>query len=125
MATTRPLGWTLAVLCILALAAPAAQARGRHPKLPARGSAHREVTRTGPNGNSRTSSADTTWQRGDGAWTRDTVRTGPNGGQSVTHVDGAKTADGFVREKTTTGPNGRSATAQASTAFTPGEGAAQ
>jgi hypothetical protein len=105
MATIRPLGTMLAVLSILALAAPAANARKRH-ELPKNGSVHREVTRTGPDGRTLTSTADTSWQRGDGKWTRDTVRTGPKGGQTTTHVDGAKTADGFVRDKTTTGPNG-------------------
>jgi hypothetical protein len=109
MTTLRPLGMTLAILSILVLAAPAANARKRH-ELPKSGSVHREVTRTGPDGQPLTSTADTTFQRGDGKWTRDTVRTGPKGGQTTTHVDGAKTADGFVRDKTTTGPNGKTAT---------------
>jgi hypothetical protein len=105
---------TLACLVALLLAAPEADARARHARArksaPKSGEASRTVTRTAPDGTSRTSSHDSTWQRGDGQWTRDTVHTGPNGKQATTHVDGAKTENGHVRDVTRTGPDGKTAT---------------
>ena len=95
-------------------AAPAADARARQTRArqtaPKSGHSERSVTRTGPDGTSRTSSHDTSWQRGDGKWSRDTVHTGPGGKQATTHVDGAKTEDGRVRDVTRTGPAGQTAT---------------
>ena len=114
MRPTRLATLALALLAAIALAATAADAgprRGRaHARAPKSGQAERTVTRTGPDGTSRTSTHDSTWQRGDGQWTRDTVHTGPGGKQGTTHVEGAKTEDGHVRDVTRTGPNGKSST---------------
>jgi hypothetical protein len=104
----------LSLSCLVAvlLAAPQADARERRARkhAPKSGHVERTTTRTGPDGASRTSSHDTTWQRGDGRWSRDTVHTGPNGQQGTTHVEGAKTEDGAVRDRTRTRPDGRTAT---------------
>ncbi len=106
----------LSLTCFVALllATPEADARERQARArkhaPKSGQVERTTTRTGTDGTSRTSSHDTTWQRGDGRWSRDTVHTGPQGQQSTTHVEGAKTDDGFVRDRTRTGPDGRTAT---------------
>jgi len=107
---------SLALACLVAclLAAPEADARARQARVgksaPKSGHAERTVTRTGPDGSSRTSSHDSSWQRGDGQWSRDTVHTGPGGKQGTTHVEGAKTQDGVVRDVTRTGPGGKTAT---------------
>jgi hypothetical protein len=101
-------------LAALVLAAAGADAGDRPARArksaPKSGHVERTVTRTGRDGTSRTSSHDTTWQRGDGQWTRDTVHTGPGGKQATTHVEGAKTEDGAVRDVTRTGPDGKTAT---------------
>ena len=68
------------------------------------------MTRTGADGTARTSTHDTTWQRGGGKYTRDTLHTGPGGKQGTTHVEGARTPDGAVRDVTRTGPGGKTAT---------------
>lgn len=101
----------LAALALLLLAAGPAEARERRGgRVPKSGSAHREVTRTGPGGEPRTRTQDSTWQRGDGAWTRDTTHTGPGGRQGTTQVEGQRSGDGWIRSKTSTGPGGRTAT---------------
>ena len=101
---------TLACLVAFLLAASTADARSRHARgrqgAPKSGHAERTVTRTGPDGAARTSSHESTWQRGDGQWSRDTVHTGPGGKQATTHVEAAKTEDGHVRDATHTGPQG-------------------
>jgi hypothetical protein len=98
-------------LAFVASAADAGQRRARAAQgAPKSGQAQRTVTRTGPDGTSRTSTHDSTWQRGNGTWTRDSVHTGPNGKQGTTHVEGAKTDDGRVRDVTRTGPGGRTST---------------
>lgn len=102
---------TLLVALLLAPQAHAWQRRAHARKpVPKSGEVERTVTRTGPDGTSRTSSHDTTWQRGDGKWTRDTMHTGPNGQQGTTHVEGSKTEDGAVRDVTRTGPGGKTST---------------
>src|SRR5215471_16219381 len=78
------------------------------------GSVHRETTRTGPNGEPRTRTQDTTWQRGDdGQETRDTTWTGPNGKTATRHTEVQKTAGGHTTHSTTTRPNGRTSTRDA------------
>lgn len=112
----------LLVLFSAALLAAPAQAGGRRARAahaPESGEAHRTVTRTGADGTSRTSSHDTTWQRGDGRWTRDTVHTGPNGKQATTHVDGARTGTGSTRQVTHTRPDGSSVSKQVTREVTP------
>src|SRR5262249_20775556 len=87
-------------LALVVLSVPPAGARerfgGKH--LPPRGSEQRTVTRTGVNGQSHTWTQNSTWQRGNGAWSRDTTTTNPQGKTWNTQVTGAKTADGFVRD---------------------------
>jgi hypothetical protein len=101
----------LLLFCMLAASAGAAPRHARaRSGAPKSGEAERTVTRTGPDGTSRTSTQNATWQRGGGHWTRNTVYTGPAGKQSTTHVDGAKTQDGAVRDVTRTGPNGKTST---------------
>ena len=105
---------TFSFFFALLLAIPEADARERQGRARTgaakSGHAERTVTRTRPDGTSRTSTHDSTWQRGDGKWTRDTVHTGPGGKQGTTHVEGAKTQDGRVRDVTRTGPGGKTAT---------------
>ena len=100
------------LLCLLALSAGAGPLERASSDSPKSGEVDRTVTRTGPDGTSRTSTGKTTWKRGGGHWTRDTVHTGPNGKQSTTHVDGQKTDNGYTREATHTGPNGGVTTSQ-------------
>ena len=80
---TRVASFTLSCLVALLLSAPGADARermGRSRMGAAKsGQAHRTVTRTGSDGTARTSTHDTTWQRGGGEYSRDTVHTGPGG----------------------------------------------
>ena len=105
---------TFSFLFALLLATPEAGARERQGRARTgaakSGHAERTVTRTRPDGTSRTSTHESTWQRGDGKWTRDTVHTGPGGKQGTTHVEGATTQDGRVRDVTRTGPDGKTAT---------------
>jgi hypothetical protein len=114
MGLSRLATFALSLLVALALSATAADARQRGARArqgaPKSGHAERTVTRTGADGTSRTSQHDTSWQRGDGMWSRDTVHTGPGGKQATTHVDGAKTDDGHVRDVTRTGPDGKTST---------------
>jgi hypothetical protein len=114
MRRSSPLHLALACLVALLFAAPAADAgerKSRARKGAAKsGQVERTVTRTAPDGSSRTSSHATRWERGDGQWTGDTVHTGPNGRQGTTHVDGAKTEVGAVRDVARTGPGGRTST---------------
>lgn len=98
--------FTLSCLVALLLTASGADARERQQRAKS-GQVHRSVTRTGADGTSRTSTHDTTWQRGGGKYSRDTVHTGPAGKQATTHVEGAKTQDGRVRDVTRTGPGGK------------------
>jgi len=79
----------------------------------AAGSVHRETTRTGPNGATRTRQQDTTWQRGDGHATRDTTWTGPNGKTGTRHTEVQKTEDGHTTHSTTTRPDGKTTTRDA------------
>lgn len=114
MRFSRLATFALSLVVALAFVAPAADAGQRraraHKGAPKSGHAERTVTRTRPDGTSRTSQHDTTWQRGDGQWSRDTVHTGPNGQQGTTHVEGAKTENGRVRDVTRTGPGGKTST---------------
>jgi len=114
MGCSRFASLSLACLVGFLLVAPEADARSRQARArqgaPKSGHAERTVTRTGPDGSSRTSTHDSSWQRGDGQWSRDTVHTGPGGKQGTTHVEGAKTQDGRVRDVTRTGPGGKQAT---------------
>jgi hypothetical protein len=94
-----------------------AGSRGKHRKAPAKGassgSVHRETTRTGPDGQTRTRQKDTTWERGDGQATRDTTWTGANGKTATRHTDAQKTGDGHTTHSTTTGPGGKTSTRDA------------
>jgi hypothetical protein len=114
MPASRSASLTLAFLVALLFAVPDADARERQGRArmgaAKSGQAHRSVTRTGPDGAARTSTHDSTWQRGGGKYTRDTVHTGPGGKTATTHVEGAKTSDGRVRDVTHTGPGGKTAT---------------
>ncbi len=105
---------TFVFLVAFLLASPDADARERQGRAgkgaPKSGHAERSVTRTRPDGTTRTSTHDSTWQRGGGKYSRDTVHTGPGGKQGTTHVEGAKTRDGRVRDVTRTGPGGKTAT---------------
>jgi hypothetical protein len=121
-------GWRLASFafaCLIALllcvsGADARERTGRAHKGGAKsGQAHRTVTRTGPDGTARTSTHDSRWQRGDGKWTRDTVHTGPGGKQGTTHVEGAKTENGYTRQSTRTGPGGGVTTRNATGSYDP------
>jgi hypothetical protein len=107
---SRLAGFTLTCLIALLLCLPDADARERRGRAQTgaakSGQIHRTVTRTGPDGTARTSTHDSRWQRADGKWTRDTVHTGPGGKQGTTHVEGAKTGNGYTRQSTHTGPNG-------------------
>jgi hypothetical protein len=79
---------TLAFLTAFLLTSPDADARecqGRARMGAAKsGHSERSVTRTRPDGTSRTSTHDSTWQRGGGKYSRDTVYTGPGGKQGTT-----------------------------------------
>ena len=114
MRCSRFVSFTFAFLVACLLVAPAADARARQARArqsaPKSGHSERTVTRTGPDGPPRTSSHDSSWQRGDGKWSRDTLHTGPGGKQGAIHVEGAKTEDGRVRDVTRTGPAGATAT---------------
>jgi hypothetical protein len=111
---TRLAGFTLSCLVALLLSAPGADARermGRSRMGAAKsGQAHSTVTRTGADGTARTSTHDTTWQRGGGKYTRDTLHTGPGGKQSTTHVEGQRTDGGYTKTTTHTGPKGTTTT---------------
>ena len=106
-------------LVVLSVAPAGARERFGGKHLPPRGSEQRTVTRTGVNGQSHTWTQNSTWQRGNGAWSRDTTTTNPQGKTWNTQVTGAKTADGFVRDKTVTGPNGGVTTRDASGSYDP------
>lgn len=123
MCRSRLAHLTLAALVALLLAAPQADARPRHARkgAPKSGEASRTVTRTAPDGTSRTSTHDTTWERGDDRWTRDTVHTGPNGKQSTTHVDGSydPATRTWTKDVTHTRPDGSTARKQVTRQVTP------
>lgn len=123
MRLSRLVRFALSLLVGLALVAPAADAGQRraraHKGAPKSGHVERTVTRTGKDGTSRTSQHDTTWQRGGGQWSRDTVHTGPNGKQGTTHVEGAKTENGYTKTTTRTRPDGSSSTKQVTRTVTP------
>ena len=114
MRCARIASLTLAGLVVLLLASPDADARERQGRArmgaPKSGHAERSVTHTRPDGTTRTSTHDSSWQRGGGKYSRDTLHTGPGGKQGTTHVEGAKTQDGRVRDVTRTGPDGKTAT---------------
>jgi hypothetical protein len=86
------------------------------------GSMHRETTRTGPGGETRTRQQDTTWTRGDGQATRDTTWTGPNGKTATRHTEVQRTGTGHTRHSTYTGPDGKTATRDASVVRDPEAG---
>jgi hypothetical protein len=90
----------------------------------ASGSVHRETTRTGPDGVSRTSQKDTTWQRGDGKVTRDTTWTGANGKTATRHTEVQKTEDGRTSQTTVTHPDGSTTTRSSSVSRAPAAGGA-
>jgi len=94
----------------IALIAGVAGAREPRAGAPRSGSAHREVTRTGPNGNSQTWQRDTTWERGNGELDRHTTATGPAGATRGKDVHAERTATGHTRETTFTDAQGRTAT---------------
>ncbi len=124
------------VLCTLAAALIAAgslpdqaDARSRRGKgkAPASqearsGSVHRETTRTGPGGETRTRQKDTTWQRGNGQATRDTTWTGANGKTATRHSEAQKTETGRTSHSTFSGPNGNTATRDATVVRDPEAG---
>ena len=124
------------VLCTLAAALIAAgslpdqaDARSRRGKgkAPASqetrsGSVHRETTRTGPGGETRTRQKDTTWQRGNGQATRDTTWTGPNGKTATRQSEAQKTETGHTSHSTYTGPNGKTASRDATVVRDPEAG---
>ena len=102
-------------------AAPAgAGERRAHPR-PKSGQVERSVTRTGPDGTSRTSSHDTTWQRGGGQWTRQDVHTGPNGGVTTRSASGVYDRETRTLEKdvTLTRPDGTSSSKHVTRTVTP------
>lgn len=72
------------------------------------GSSHREVTRTGADGRSRTWQSDTTWQRGNGKFDRHTTQTGPRGATRSKQVHVERTDGGATRTSTITRPDGSS-----------------
>ena len=86
------------------------------------GSVHREVTRTGPGGETRTRQRDTTWTRGGGQATRDTTWTGSNGRTATRHDEVQRTENGRTSHSIHTGPNGRTATRDASVVRDPEAG---
>jgi len=83
------------------------------------GSVHRETTRTGPGGETRTRQKDTTWQRGNGQATRDTTWTGANGKTATRHTEAQKVEDGVERSTTVTRPDGSTTTRSTTVSRTP------
>jgi hypothetical protein len=110
MSIARRLPLALSILCCAALAASVAGAREPRGGAQRSGSAHREVTRTGPNGNAKTWKQDTSWQRGGGKLDRHTTQTGPNGGTRSKDVHAERTPTGYTRDTTFTDAQGRTAT---------------
>lgn len=111
----------LALSLGLWLAAPAgAGERRAHPR-PKSGHVERTITRTGPDGVSRTSQHDTSWQRGDGQWTRQDVRTGPNGGVTTRSASGVYDRETRTLNKdvTLTRPDGTSSSKHVTRQVTP------
>lgn len=105
MSIARRLPLLLSTLCCVALATSVAGAG--EPRGGARsGSAHREVTRTGPNGNSQTWQRDTTWQRGGGQYDRHTTQTGPKGATRSKDVHVERTDGGRASTTTVTRRDG-------------------
>jgi len=111
-----------------------AAARSREAR-PRSGASHQQITRTGPDGRSRTWQKDTSWQRGGGSaerhttWTgpqgrtasrdavvtrdpesgtrtQDVVRTGPRGATTQRHSVIQKTEDGHINTTSVTRPDG-------------------
>jgi hypothetical protein len=123
MARSRIACLTLAGLAAFLLTVPDADARERQggARMGAgkSGQAERTVTRTRPDGSTRTSKHDSTWQRGDGKYTRDTVHTGPRGKTATTHDEVRRTDGGYSRATTHTGPNGGVTTRNATGAYDP------
>ena len=100
----------LSTVCCIALFAGMAGAREPRGGIARSGSAHREVTRTGPNGNAQTRQRDTTWQLGNGEYDRHTTSTGPAGATRSKDVHAERTATGHTRDTTFTDAQGRTAT---------------
>jgi hypothetical protein len=101
--------------CVLALVPLLAGAAAAGERQPTRsGSSHREVTRTGPDGQSRTWKRDSTWQRGAGQYDRQTTQTGPNGAVRSLDVHAERTPTGHTRQTTYTDPQGRTRTREVS-----------
>jgi len=123
MRLSRLATFTSSLLVALAFVASAADAGPRAARArqgaPTSGHSERTVTRTGPDGTARTSQHVTDWQRGNGQWTRDTVHTGANGKQATTHVEGAKTDNGYTKTTTHTRPDGTTSTKQVTRTVTP------
>ena len=121
----RVASFTLSCLVALLLGAPGADARermGRSRTGAAKsGQAHRTVTRTGPDGTARTSTHDSTWQRGGGKYSRDTLHTGPNGGVTTRSATGAydPATKTFTRDVTTTRPDGSTSKTEVTTQVGP------
>jgi hypothetical protein len=103
----------LSTVSCVALMADVAGARGPQGGGTRSGSAHREATRTGPNGSSQTWKRDTTWQRGGGSYDRHTTQTGPKGGTRSRDVHAERTEMGHTRSTTFSDAQGRTATREA------------
>ncbi len=108
MSITRRLSLVVSTLACVALMAAAAGAREPRSGVARSGSAHREVTRTGPNGHSQTWQSDSSWQRGNGQFDRHTTQTGPRGATRSKDVHAERTDTGYTRTSHLTRPDGSS-----------------
>jgi hypothetical protein len=108
MSIARRASLVPSTLCCVALTASTALAREPRGGAAHSGSSHREVTRTGPDGRSRTWVGDTSWQRGNGRFDRHTVQTGPRGATRSKDVHVERTDTGATRTTRVTRPDGSS-----------------
>ncbi len=101
---------TLALLAV----ADEAEARGRKDGARARsGSAHKQVTRTGPRGGQRTWTENRSWKRSQGRFESQRERTGPGGRTRTKDVQAERTETGYRRGTTWTDARGNQATRDA------------
>ena len=77
----------------------------------------RNRTTTGPRGN--TSSTNATTTRTDDGATRSVTHTGVKGGETQVNSSIARTDDGYVKERSITGPNGNTATRSSDVSYDP------
>ena len=79
----------------------------------------RDVSRTGPNGNTATKSVDV--QKTDSGYARDVVKTGPNGNTVTKNASSSydATTGTLTQQRTITGPNGATSTATREVTKTP------